>query len=245
VHFAPTDLALISLIFFAAHLVSTVTGFGSNILGLPLLALIVGIDPAKQSLIVLSAMLYTYLTLRWRRRVSVRELAFIILVTGIGLIVGLFAVEMLNQRLSTILLATFVIAVGVQGLMHITPRDRVPAWATKMMLFLGGVVHGAFTTGGPLLVIYCRRALPHKSTFRATLSVMWLILAIGLMLGWTVGHAWDKNTARLSLLGLPFTLAGLIVGEWLHHRIDERNFRTAVHFTLIAAGVVLLMSNWG
>jgi len=38
---------LAGLIIFAAHVVSAVTGFGSNILGLPLLALVVGLAAGK------------------------------------------------------------------------------------------------------------------------------------------------------------------------------------------------------
>jgi uncharacterized membrane protein YfcA len=103
-------------------------------------------------------------------------------------------------------------------------------------------VHGAFTTGGPVLVVYCHRALPEKSIFRATLAVMWLLLGVGLMIGWTVGHAWDDRTPRLTLLGLPFMIGGLAVGEYLHHRVDEQRFRSVVNLTLIAAGVALLWS---
>ena len=237
-----TQVLLAGVIFFAAHLVSTTTGFGSNVLGLPLLALVVGLEPGKQSLIVLGAVLYTYMTLRWWRRVDGRELAFIFLVTGVGLIVGMTAAAHLDRRMSTIVLALFIIAVGMRGLLNTAPDVRAPKWAAQVLLFLGGVVHGAFTTGGPLLTVYCRRALPHKSVFRATLAVMWLLLAIGLIVGWTLQHAWDPRTLRVSLIGLPFMIAGLVAGEHLHHRVDERGFRAAVNLTLIATGVILLLT---
>jgi uncharacterized membrane protein YfcA len=103
-------------------------------------------------------------------------------------------------------------------------------------------VHGAFTTGGPLLVVYCRRALPHKSVFRATLAVMWLALAIALVIGWTLSHAWDPQTPRVIVVGLPFLIAGIVVGEFLHHRVDENRFAALVNLTLTAVGVVLLIS---
>jgi uncharacterized membrane protein YfcA len=233
-------LALAGLIFFAAHLVSTTTGFGSNVLGLPLLALVVGLEPGKQSLIVLGALLYTYMTLRWWKRVNRRELLFVAIVAGVGLIAGMMIATKLDRRISTILLAVFVIAVGLRGLLNIAPNYRAPMWISKILLFLGGVIHGAFTTGGPVLTVYCQRAMPHKSTFRATLAVMWLLLAIMLMAGWTIGGTWDVQTPRVSLIGLPFMIGGLVAGEYLHHRVDERGFRAAVNLTLIAIGFVLL-----
>jgi uncharacterized membrane protein YfcA len=237
-----THFAFAGAIFFAAHLVGSTSGFGSNVLGLPLLALVVGIDPGKQALVVLGVLLCAYMTVRWRSQVDLRQLAFILAVTAVGLVIGMIVAARLDRRVSAILLATFVFLVGLRGLFDLAPDVRAPAWARKVMLFLGGVVHGAFTTGGPVLVVYCQRALPDKSVFRATLSVMWLLLGIGLMMGWTLSHEWDPQTPRLCLVGLPFMLGGLVVGEYLHHRVDERRFRSVVNLTLIAVGIVLALT---
>ena len=234
---------LAGVIIFAAHLVSAVTGFGANVLGLPLLALVVGLVPGKQGLVVQSVLLSLYLSARWRRRVDRKQLRYILAVAGAGLIVGMFLFEVLPPRGSAIVLAAFVIAVALRGLFNLAPTFRAPPWLARLMLFLGGVVHGALTTGGPLLVIYCRRAMPHKSVFRATLAVMWLALAIGLMAGWTISGSWDAATPRVVLVGLPFLLAGLVAGEYLHHRVDEARFGMLVNVTLAAVGAVLLVSS--
>jgi uncharacterized membrane protein YfcA len=234
---------LAGVIIFAAHCVSAVTGFGANILGLPLLALVVGLVPGKQALIVQGVLLSIYMSTRWRHRVDVKQLVVILIVAGAGLVVGMLVFELLPPRGSAIALSIFVIAVGLRGLLNVAPAFRAPPWLARVMLFLGGAVHGAFTTGGPLLVIYCRRALPHKSVFRATLAVMWLALAIGLCIGWTISHAWDAATPRVILVGLPFLIAGIVVGEYLHHRVDEARFGGLVNVTLIAVGTVLLLSS--
>jgi uncharacterized membrane protein YfcA len=233
---------LAGLIIFAAHLVSAVTGFGSNVLGLPLLALVVGLAAGKAALVVLSTLMYLYLSLRWRHQVDWRQLGVILLIAGLGLPLGMWLFGALPRRASNLLLGAFVIGVGVRGLLQLAPRFATPRWLARAMLFAGGVVHGAFTTGGPLLVVYCRRAMPDKSTFRATLSVVWLLLNVALMVGWTATRAWSHETLRVTLVGLPFLVAGTIAGESLHHRVDERAFTAAVNLTLIAVGAVLLFA---
>ena len=110
----------------------------------------------------------------------------------------------------------------------------------KLFVLAGGVVHGAFTTGGPLLVIYAQRAMPHKSEFRTTLGVMWLILNVGLMTGWTLSHNWSPRTLPLCLVGLPFTFAGLTTGEYLHHKLDGPTFRRFVNVLLVVNGLLLI-----
>jgi len=230
------------MIFFVAHMVSAVSGFGSNVLGLPLLALIVGVEAGKQSLIVLSALMYVYMTIRWWHRVDKKELVRMAVICGAGLVVGILAFELIPRRQSTMLLAIFVILVGLRGLLKIAPDWKSPMWVARLTLFFGGVVHGAFTTGGPLMTVYARRVLHHKSVFRATASVIWLILAIGLMIGWSISHSWNAATARVSMIGFPFLLGGLATGEYLHHRVDEMAFQMAVNLTLTAVGIVLLIS---
>lgn len=225
-------------------MLSTITGFGANVLGVPLLAVIVGLSPARQSLIVLGAVLYVYLTVRWWAEVNGRELGRILAVAVPGLCAGVATYEYLPPRGSTILLGAFIVGVAIKGLFIKKAHEpgRRPGWLGRVMLFLGGAAHGAFTTGGPLLVVYCRRALPGKSAFRATLAAMWLLLAIGLMLVWTVRHSWDPHTGRLTLIGLPFLAGGTAVGEYLHHRVDGRAFASAVHLTLLATGGLLIWS---
>jgi uncharacterized membrane protein YfcA len=231
------------LVFFAAHLVSAITGFGANVVGVPLLALVVGIEAGKQSLVVLGMLLYVYVVTRHHKNINWRELRRIVLVAGIGAVAGLLIAKSLPQHASNILLAVFVIGVGIRGLLNVAPNYKTPMWLSRIMLFVGGVVHGALTTGGPLIVIYTRKVLHHKSVFRSTLAVMWLILGAVLIVGWTFTHSWAPNTGWTSLIGLPFLVLGTIVGEFLHHRVDERRFRTLVNLTLIVTGTVLLWQN--
>lgn len=241
-----TQILLAGGVFFAAHMLSTITGFGAGVLGVPLLTVIVGITPARQSLVVLGTILYVYLTVRCWAEVNGRELSRILAIATPGLCVGVALYEYLPARGSTMLLGAFVAGVAIKGLLKTEPHDaapRDPGWVGRLMLFLGGAAHGAFTTGGPLLVVYCRRALPGKSAFRATLAAMWLLLAIGLMLAWTLRHSWDPYTGRLTLVGFPFLAAGTAAGEYLHHRVDGRAFAAAVHLTLLATGLLLVWSS--
>jgi uncharacterized membrane protein YfcA len=232
------------LVFFAAYLVSTITGFGANVVGVPLLALVLGgIEPGKQSLVVLGMLLYIYVVWRHHQKIDWRQLRVILLVAGIGAVIGLLVAKLLPHRASNLILALFVMGVGARGLLNVAPNLKTPMWLSRIMLFLGGAVHGALTTGGPLIVIYTREVLHHKSVFRSTLAVMWLILGAVLIVGWTITKSWDPHTGSATLIGLPFLVLGTIIGEQLHHRVDEQRFRTVVNVTLIATGSVLLWEN--
>jgi uncharacterized membrane protein YfcA len=45
------------------------------------------------------------------------------------------------------------------------------------------------------------------------------------------------------MIGIPFLIAGTVVGEILHHRVDQDRFNHVVNVTLVAVGAVLLLSS--
>ena len=155
--------------------------------------------------------------------------------------IGMWAFARLPHRAAMMSLGIFITLVGLRNLLAIAPDMRAPRWLAKALLVVGGIVHGAFTTGGPLLIVYADQTLRRKSVFRVTLSLMWLALNALLAIAWTARHEWTAASVRLSLLGLPFMFLGLIAGERLHHRVSEASFRRAVNLTLVVMGLTLIL----
>ena len=114
----------------------------------------------------------------------------------------------------------------------------------RALLFTGGIIQGAFGSGGPFVVIYAARALPEKSLFRVTLSLLWLTTNLARLAVWiirgTVGNAADF---RMLGAALPFMAAGVLLGDYLHRKVDETRFRRCVYCVLAAAGAVMLINN--
>ena len=132
----------------------------------------------------------------------------------------------------------------------VTVSEEVPAavqqnhsksWLIRATLLLGGMVHGAFGTGGPFVVIYATKALPEKTLFRVTLCLLWFSLNSLLLLKWTfAGDIWTSSTINYTLISLPFLLGGMFLGDWLHHKVNEYYFRISVYTVLTLSGFVML-----
>jgi uncharacterized membrane protein YfcA len=116
------------------------------------------------------------------------------------------------------------------------PRP-LPELATRAALFGAGVIHGLFSSGGPLLVYALGRLPIEKRVFRATLSTVWVVLASAL----TIAYAWQGRVGRESLLAtatlLPVLATAFVAGDWAHHRLDEAKFRILIYVLLIVAGL--------
>jgi len=182
--------------------------------------------------------------------------------------VGLWLAHTLPERAMRWALVVFMGGVGIEGLARggrvgeDTPDTAEPVeWdasssrgpghpgpatgAARWLLCLvplGGIMQGAFGTGGPLTVVYADRALRDKSVFRATLSMLWLTLNTILVATFFATGRMDHEQLWLNLLCLPATLAGMWIGTHTHYRLDERAFRLSVYAVLVMAAGVLAWS---
>ena len=109
---------------------------------------------------------------------------------GIGLLPGMWLFASIPERPLKLILGIFMIVVGLKGLKE-TVYDRrmirlgkkqagvkraMPNWVGNTLLACGGIIHGAFASGGPFVVVYATEAIPGKSRFRATLCALWATL---------------------------------------------------------------------
>ena len=242
-------ILLSGLTVFATHLLEGITGFGSSVLALPFLSPLNGLKNAVPLLCVLNCFMALYLVLRSWRAVSWKEFGFIALWVGLGLPVGLLLYDVLPAAQLCILLGAAMIAVGGNGCRKCLKKDTGPAPAKRTffmraLLFCGGIIQGAFGSGGPFIVIYAARALPEKSLFRVTLSLLWLTTNSVRLIVWTVrGNVWNGEIGRLILIAFPFMVAGVLIGDWLHRKVNDFYFRLCVYAVLCIAGAVMLANN--
>jgi hypothetical protein len=113
-------------------------------------------------------------------------------------------------------------------------RSRAP-W-----LVLSGIAQGLYASGGPLLVHALAREAIDKGRFRSTLCAVWLLLNATLVGSYALGGRLDAASLTRSAALLPAVGLAILLGEWGHHRIDERGFRAAIDVLLLVAGAALL-----
>jgi uncharacterized membrane protein YfcA len=69
---------------------------------------------------------------------------------------------------------------------------------------------------------------------------VWLTLNTLLVITYVSRGQITLNTLQSSLWLLPTLPAGIALGEWLHHKVNERQFRIGVFALLVLAGGALL-----
>lgn len=243
-------LLLIGLIVFCTNFQEGITGFGCTALALPFVTLILGdLELAKHVLVPIAWSIALFIVIVSRKQIIWREYGRIVLIAFIGLPVGIYISKNLPKDQLQLLLAVFMLLIGIHGLARQASRSAKirPAQGAKRMLLsglipLGGLMQGAFGSGGPLVVVYATRTLMDKSIFRATLCLVWITLNTVLISSWVLDRSMaDLNLRALRIIAVcvPFTVAGILLGNVAHNRVNEVTFRRVVYTVLMASGLVL------
>lgn len=181
------------------------------------------------------------------RHVLVRGLAPWML---LGLPLGLLALDALDPALLRRALGAFVAALAALELRRaarpasatgdVPPSPLAPA-AARALLVLGGAIHGAFGTGGPLAVYVSSRSGLDKRAFRGTLASLWIVLNTALLVAYAREGTGGGLDLVASLALAPSVAVGALVGSRLHARLPEAMFRRGVYALLALVGVVLML----
>lgn len=225
--------------------VESVAGFGGTVVALSIGAGWYAIDPLLGWFLPVNMTLSAYLMIRHRAHIQGALLARRILpAMGLGLAVGTWLTWQLDASAGKALFAGLVIVLSVLELVRLARGDRpprhLPAAAQHGLLGAAGVIHGLFSTGGPLAVVVIGRAVPQKAQLRATLAVLWFSLNFVVLVRLTYGNVLTPASLATSACLVPAMLLGIVLGERVHRLVDERQFRWLCAALLGAMGALLL-----
>jgi hypothetical protein len=239
--------ALLAAIVLVAFGVEATTGFGATVIAVALGLQLYPLQTLLPVLVPLGLVLSATLVWRNRAHVDRRLLALGILPPmGVGLVAGLVIFARASSAALERAFGLLVVAIAARELWRLrhaaaaAARPLPPAWE-RVVLLLAGVVHGIFSSGGPLLVYAVGRSGLPKARFRATLSGVWLVLGAALTAAYAGQGRVDGGSLLASAALVPVLGAALAAGDWAHHRLDEARFRRAVFALLLVAGVLNLL----
>ena len=239
-------LILYLAVLLGANLLGSLAGFGGGMMSVPLLVQFM--EPKE--VIVASTMtcvLNVIIALQNRRGILWKEFALILGGMCLGLPVGVLALTKLPVSLLKGALGVLMILVGAQGLWRQRhprpgPARRFGLLSGLALLFGGGVLQGAISSGGSLVVLYARGRIADKQQFRATLALIWTGTALLTTLQYFWSGALTPGALSLFYWGCPAVLAGSLAGGAISRRIRQQTFVTVVNATILAAGLMSLGS---
>lgn len=225
-----------------AFFVETITGFGGTVVAVALASFFVPVRDYLPAHVTVNVLLSAWIAARDRASIDRALLLQRVLPAMLlGFPLGAWAFSGLSAHAHGFEAAfgAFVALVGTWRLL--APGRTMGPRLANATLGLAGVVHGAFGTGGPMVVMALSRLGLDKHAFRATLSALWVVLSVFLLAVYAHDGVLGRDSFRLSAWLVPGLAVGMVLGQRVHARVDAERFRRGVDATLALAGVLILV----
>ncbi|MCP5484858.1 MAG: sulfite exporter TauE/SafE family protein [Spirochaetales bacterium] len=240
------EYVILGVIVLFANLAQALSGFGSLVIAVTLGALLFPIESLPPVLLPLNIVVTAWIVGRNYQTIDRRVLfRLVIPLMGPGVVLGLLSSDYLQSQTLRNVFAVMIVVLSILEIARLVRGSsrvdsvvaRVPG---SIWVFLSGIVHGLYGTGGPLLVYGIGREPLSAAAFRSTLSAIWLLWNSGLSIYFLIRGDIGPEQGFLMAGLLPVVLLGMWMGDHLHHRVSETNFRLIVFGLLLFAGGALL-----
>lgn len=240
----PSFWLLLGFILFS-FVTQTTIGFGGVVIALTLGAHLYTIQELLIWLPPLSIALSSYLLLRYHGDIDwsllLKRIApFLVL----GMVVGQLLFYSLGSGDLKVIFGVAVTFLGARELWVLFRRGHDAPKNRKLWLWSGlaGITQGLFASAGPVLVYGLAAQGISKGVFRSTLAACWIAFNLPLMLSYYLAGNLTTNSISEILVCLLVLVPAVMIGEWLHHNVNERKFAIAVYATLVFSGLALVSS---
>jgi uncharacterized membrane protein YfcA len=228
----------------AASFISGLSGFGFGLIAMALLPLLISIKLANAFVSFCGLAIFGALTIPLRKHISWRALLPLLAGTALGVPVGVYGLVNLPEALLLKILAGFILGYVLFALLsrrrahvHMDRRWGYPAG------FVGGIISGALSAGGPPVIMYCDSLNLGKRGFKATLQVYFVIMILYKIPFFYFAGLLTPELWRTLLHYSPFVAAGTALGVLLFQRLSDLWFRRFVLLLLTVFAILMFVKS--
>jgi uncharacterized membrane protein YfcA len=239
-------LYILSPIILLAYTTEVLTGFGATLVAVTLGAHFYPVDRWVPVLVSLNIFVTGYVAFRYRTETAKALLLKSILPCMVtGLLLGLALFPLIKGIALKRLLGLMVTVFAARELFLLmrparSGRRPLPAFQASLWQILAGVAHAFYATGGPPLVYAVSRLNLPRTVFRATMCTVWASMNTFLIVVFSLNGRINAETLSLTAWLIPVLPLGILLGEWLHKRINEHLFRVFIYSLLLISGLTLV-----
>jgi len=234
-------LLLITAISFVAYVLFALSGFGSNLVTVPLLGHLYPLTYVLPMLATLDFFAAVRIGFQSRGHLLKREIAYLLPSLALGILAGTTLLVNLPPTITLGTLGAFIFAYGLYSFTGRPQRYKLVPWAALPFGFIGGVLSSLFGTGGAVYISYLSARGHDPREVRSTITVLLAITAltrIGLYMAY--GLYAQENVLWYAIAAAPAMLAGVWLGHHLHLNLSKRRLVQCRAALRVASGISLM-----
>lgn len=232
---------LISLIFLLAGFIQGMTGFGSALVAIPLLGLIIDIKSAIPLCILNSLVITTYLSLKMRKDLDIKKILPLCIAAVPGIIFGSTLLKHVDSSIIRLWLGILLVAYSLYSLFS-SPKPRKLHFTWSYLAgFSSGAIGAAFSAGGPPTIIYTALNDWKKDTIKATLSGFFLFNSYLIAAVHAISGLTTIEIFTYFMISAPFVLLGTVLGTVCYGKIPHKLYLKIIFTFLTLMGIMMIV----
>ena len=229
------------LIIITAYIIFGISGFGSTLIAVPLLAHLFPLKFVIPMIVLLDCIGAISMGLRLRADVRRAELVPLLPFLVMGMLGGAF---LLLKLPGEVLLGALGVCVLMYGGLYATgkqPKLRVSRWAAPPVGIFAGITSAAFGIGGPIYVMYLTARGSTPEQVRATVPVIFIFTTIGRIAIFAAAGLFTREVLFTAAALLPIMILGMWIGHHMHLSMSREQLVRLMGTLLVCSGASLLI----
>ncbi|MEW8507080.1 MAG: sulfite exporter TauE/SafE family protein [Candidatus Thiodiazotropha sp.] len=236
-----THLVFATVIISLAYLVRGIAGFGSGLIAIPLLALMMPLSVAVPLIVFLDYMASASHGIKHREAIQWKEIVSLLPFAIIGVLAALFIFTSVDMESLKIGLGIFILLFALYSLFSFSGKDLISSLWSVPAGSLGGLIGTLYGTGGPFYVLYLKFRKIEKTQFRATFATIFLLDGAGRLAGYVFSGFFTMELVLMMAFAIPVMVIGMFIGGRIHTNMSQQTFQRAISLLLVFSGLALLL----
>ena len=222
-----------------AYFIESIFGFGGTIIFLGVSGFFIDFDLLLKIAMFLGLNSGLAILIQSFKHVSFKDLKKILSMTIPGALVGTYLIEYLQ---TDILLNIFAIILVMYLILNLINSNYNPHnYIKNSFIFLGGLIQGLFTIGGPFVLMGYKDKFLNKQQLRSTMAAYFFIINLIRIIQYSL----SGNNISLTIKDYYLTGIAVMVCVWcgyfVHTRIPEQIFKKAIIVCITIIGFLILI----
>ncbi len=237
----PQILILAPLIVFAAYVVFGISGFGSTLIAVPLLAHLFPLQFVVPFFVILDCVGAFNMGFRLRADLMRSELKLLIPFMAAGIIFGVWLLVRMHPELLLGSLGVFVMCFGISYVVRSGKGFALPRWTAAPIGAFGGATSAVFGIGGPIYVFFLAGRQATPTQIRATMPVIFMFTTVARIALFIAAGLYSPAALVAAVALLPVMALGVWTGHHLHLNLSQQTVIRVMGGLLVVSGISLIV----
>ncbi|PVV19202.1 MAG: hypothetical protein B6D78_14045 [gamma proteobacterium symbiont of Ctena orbiculata] len=224
-----------------AYLVRGIAGFGSGLIAIPLLALMMPLTIAVPLIVFLDYIASASHGIKHREAIQWKEIVSLLPFAIVGVLTALFIFQSVDMEALKMGLGCFVLLFAIYSLFSFSGKTLISSLWSVPAGSMGGIIGTLYGTGGPFYVMYLKFRNIEKTQFRATFATIFLLDGAGRLAGYVYSGFFSMDLVLMMAVAIPLMVIGMFIGGHIHTNMSQQTFQRAISMLLVFSGLALLL----